>query len=117
METSERRDSNEQAAPQAAQVLRAACAAPLTRLELNSAASLQQLAAWPDLQELRLRSVRPTSITAQQLAQLAAAPSLRRLAFAVGKHDTDAQEEALSRETGKLRELRQALPCCAVELC
>lgn len=49
--------------------------------EFNGLACLEHLPAWPSLQELLLPSVHPTNLDAGHLALLAAAPSLRRLAF------------------------------------
>jgi len=49
--------------------------APLELQECNSPIFVEHLPAWPNLQILLLRTVRPTAIGAQQLALLAAAPA------------------------------------------
>ena len=49
--------------------------------EINSQACLPHLPTWPHLQALLLRDVHPTSIKAEHVALLAAAPSLKRLVF------------------------------------
>lgn len=52
---------------------------PCTAQDFSSPSCLLHLPAWPRLQHLVVREVHPTSITADELALLAAATSLRRL--------------------------------------
>ncbi|PRW33187.1 F-box domain-containing [Chlorella sorokiniana] len=100
---------------QVARALAAAGATQITYLECNNLACLPHLAAWPNLQSLALLHVRPTSVTSEQLALLAAAPGLRRLAFSyhmrLGARD---YSRVCSQETDRLKEVYRALPSCAV---
>ncbi|PRW33299.1 f-box leucine rich repeat [Chlorella sorokiniana] len=99
---------------EAAHALAAAGASQLARLKFGSPACLAHLSAWPHLQELFLERVHPTSVTAEQLAQLAAATSLRRLVFefyGAGSLDEAAAAVAQRKEADRMEELRLALGC------
>ncbi|PRW33212.1 toll-like receptor 3 [Chlorella sorokiniana] len=98
---------------QAAQGLAAAGATQLTQLECNSVAFLSHLPAWPHLQGLLLAEVRPTTITAEHVALLAAAPSLRRLTLKCKPYY--ALRPTQQAEDDRMQELQQALPRCVVE--
>lgn len=63
-------------------VLPSSCLCQSDPQDVHGSACLANLPAWPNLQELSLLHVRPTSITAEQLALLSAAPSLRRFVLA-----------------------------------
>ncbi|PRW33306.1 disease resistance RPP13 1 isoform X1 [Chlorella sorokiniana] len=82
----------------------AAGATHLTRLECDSLGCLPHLPKWPKLQALLLGSVRPSTIQQQQLALLAAATSLRCLAFS--RYGSDRKQKR------RMKELRKALPGC-----
>lgn len=89
--------------------------------EINSMACLPHLPTWPELQELVLSHVRPTSVPAQHLAALAGALSLRRLQF-VDWFALDQKAERVKAEVcgraqkqvssmgGPLREPQHTLP-------
>lgn len=86
--------------------------APLELQECNSPIFVEHLPAWPNLQILLLRTVRPTAIGAQQLALLAAAPGLRRLAFNrwVGHFANSDEQEAAGCADLQRMEVRWEAP-------
>lgn len=65
-------------------------------------ACVAHLASWPHLQQLLLGRVQPTSVTAEQLALLAAAANLRRLASSYSICGPIDHEQAERQEAAKL---------------
>ena len=68
--------------PRISAVLPSSCLCQFDPQDVYASACLANLAAWPNLQELTLVHVPPTNVTAEQLALLSAASSLRCLTFA-----------------------------------